>query len=73
MNSSISFTVQPITLQILSILSNETYRFRFRRVMMLAENPASFMIEIHKELLTLQTQANELMKTISENFEGMGL
>ena len=31
------------------------------------------MIEIHKELLTLQTQANELMKTISENFEGMGL
>ena len=34
---------------------------------------AERMREIHKELLTLQDESNQLMKTISENFEGMGL
>lgn len=31
------------------------------------------MAEIHKELLTLQAQSNELMNTISKNMEEMGL
>lgn len=31
------------------------------------------MIEIHKELLELQAESNELMKTISENLKEMGL
>lgn len=31
------------------------------------------MIEIHQELLTLQTEANRLMDTISANFEGLGI
>ena len=31
------------------------------------------MNEIHEELLTLQKETNELMETISRNFEEMGL
>lgn len=34
---------------------------------------AERMAEIHKELLTLQAESNELMKTISKNMEEMGL
>jgi hypothetical protein len=31
------------------------------------------MQEIHRELLRLQTESNELMQTISRNMEGLGL
>ena len=31
------------------------------------------MVEIHKELLELQAESNELMNTISENMKEMGL
>ncbi len=31
------------------------------------------MIEIHKELLSLQEESNRLMETISKNWEEMGL
>ena len=31
------------------------------------------MAEIHAELLTLQTQSNELMETISRNMEELGI
>ena len=31
------------------------------------------MAEIHKELLSLQTQSNDLMETISRNMKEMGL
>ncbi|MBQ4619074.1 MAG: N-6 DNA methylase [Clostridia bacterium] len=34
---------------------------------------AQRMAEIHRELLTLQAESNELMKTISKNMEEMGL
>lgn len=37
------------------------------------ENFAERMAEIHRELLSLQAEANELMDTISANFEGLGL
>lgn len=37
------------------------------------ENFEERMIEIHQELLTLQTEANMLMDTISANFEGLVL
>jgi cob(I)alamin adenosyltransferase len=36
------------------------------------ENFEERMTEIHKELLTLQAEANQLMDTISANFEGVG-
>lgn len=35
------------------------------------ENFAERMVEIHNELLTLQAEANDLMDTISKNFEGL--
>lgn len=35
------------------------------------ENFEERMVEIHQELLTLQTEANRLMDTISANFEGI--
>ena len=31
------------------------------------------MLEIHAELLTLQSQSNELMETISRNMEELGI
>lgn len=31
------------------------------------------MAEIHRELLSLQAESNELMGTISQNMKGMGL
>ena len=31
------------------------------------------MAEIHKELLSLQAESNDLMETISKNMKGMGL
>ena len=34
---------------------------------------AQRMQEIHRELLRLQTESNELMQTISRNMEGLGL
>jgi type I restriction enzyme M protein len=34
---------------------------------------AKRMQEIHRELLRLQTESNELMQTISRNMEGLGL
>jgi type I restriction enzyme M protein len=37
------------------------------------ENFAERMVEIHNELLSLQAEANDLMDTISRNFEGLGL
>lgn len=37
------------------------------------ENFAERMTEIHNELLTLQAEANELMDTITKNFEGLGI
>lgn len=37
------------------------------------ENFEERMVEIHQELLTLQTEANRLMDTISSNFEGLGI
>ena len=37
------------------------------------ENFEERMAEIHKELLTLQAEANILMDTISVNFEGLGI
>lgn len=37
------------------------------------EDFAERMTEIHNELLTLQTEANILMDTISGNFEGLGI
>jgi type I restriction enzyme M protein len=37
------------------------------------ENFAERMVEIHNELLALQAEANDLMDTISANFEGLGL
>ena len=37
------------------------------------ENFEERMVEIHKELLTLQTESNQLMDTISANFEGLGI
>lgn len=37
------------------------------------ENFEERMIEIHQELLTLQTEANRLMDTISTYFEGLGI
>lgn len=37
------------------------------------ENFAERMVEIHNELLSLQSEANDLMDTISRNFEGLGL
>lgn len=37
------------------------------------ENFAERMAEIHRQLLSLQAEANELMDTISANFEGLGL
>lgn len=37
------------------------------------ENFEERMTEIHKELLTLQSEANKLMDTISANFEVLGI
>ena len=37
------------------------------------ENFEERMTEIHKELLTLQSEANQLMDTISTNFEELGI
>lgn len=37
------------------------------------ENFEERIAEIHKELLSLQTEANRLMDTISANFEGLGI
>ncbi len=37
------------------------------------ENFAERMVEIHNELLALQAEANDLMDTISANFEGLGI
>ena len=37
------------------------------------ENFEERMVEIHQELLTLQSEANRLMDTISTNFEGLGI
>ena len=34
---------------------------------------AQRMAEIHRELLTLQAESNELMQTISQNLKEMGL
>ena len=34
---------------------------------------AQRMAEIHRELLTLQAESNELMQTISKNLKEMGL
>ena len=34
---------------------------------------AQRMAEIHRELLTLQAESNDLMQTISENLKEMGL
>ena len=31
------------------------------------------MVEIHRELLSLQAESNELMETISKNMKEMGL
>ena len=37
------------------------------------ENFEERMAEIHKELVALQAESNQLMDTISANFEGLGL
>jgi type I restriction enzyme M protein len=37
------------------------------------ENFEERMTEIHKELLTLQAEANQLMDTITVNFEELGI